>query len=193
MAALRDLLMLLITVQLHLSTTSSLSPHTGVRKSGGLGKRQGAVSQSLEEGTSVLALGDACGVYTQACGRGLRCFPPEGDQSPLQSLLQGRGACRSIKVSIQRTTTSGSQAPVNESLEKGPCRKLLMSLLQKLELTVIQTDRNIYIPNCDKNGFFKRKQCMSSRGMQRGQCWCVDEKGHKLPSRGRDGAVPCSA
>ncbi|KAK2821695.1 hypothetical protein Q7C36_021038 [Tachysurus vachellii] len=189
MASLRDLLMLLITVQLHLSSTSSL----GVKKSSSSGKRQGAASQSLDEGTSVLALGEACGVYTLTCGRGLRCLPPEGDQSPLQSLLQGKGVCRSIKVSIQRTTTTGSNPPVTESLEKGPCRRLLMSLLQKLELTVIQTDRDIYIPNCDKNGYFKRKQCLSSRGMQRGQCWCVDEKGNKLSSRGRDGAVTCSA
>ncbi|KAF7693045.1 insulin-like growth factor-binding protein 6a [Silurus meridionalis] len=181
MASLRDLLTLLITVQLHLSSTSSLSPH---RKTGGSGRRQGAASQSPEEGTSALALGEVCGVYTPACGRGLRCFPPEGDQSPLQSLLQGKGACRSIKVSMQKTTTTGSQSPVTESLEKGPCRKLLMSLLQKLELTVIQTDQDIYIPNCDKNGFFKKKQCMSSRGMQRGHCWCVDEKGNRL--RGKD-------
>ncbi|XP_047666095.1 insulin-like growth factor-binding protein 6a [Tachysurus fulvidraco] len=189
MASLRDLLMLLITVQLHLSSTSSL----GVKKNSSTGKRQGAASQSLDEGTSVLALGEACGVYTLTCGRGLRCLPPEGDQSPLQSLLQGKGVCRSIKVSIQRTTTTDSHPPVTESLEKGPCRRLLMSLLQKLELTVIQTDRDIYIPNCDKNGYFKRKQCLSSRGMQRGQCWCVDEKGNKLSSRGRDGAVTCSA
>lgn len=104
MAALRDLLTLLITIQLHLSSTSSLSPN---KKSGGSGKRQGAASQSLEEGTSVLALGESCGVYTLFCGRGLRCFPPEGDQSPLQSLLQGKGTCRSIKLSFQRTTTAG--------------------------------------------------------------------------------------
>lgn len=108
MAALCDLLTLLITVQLQLSSTSSLSHHTGVRKSGSSGKHQGSASQSLEEGTSVLVLGEACGVYTPACGRGLRCFPSEGDQSPLQSLLQGKGACKSIKVSIQRTTTSGT-------------------------------------------------------------------------------------
>lgn len=107
MATLRDLLTLLITVQLHLHSTSSLSPHTGVRKSSGAGRRQGAASHSPEEGAFVLALGEPCGVYTMTCGRGLRCFPPEGDQSPLQSLLQGKGTCRSIKLSMQRMTTSG--------------------------------------------------------------------------------------
>ncbi|KAF5901083.1 phosphatidylinositol 5-phosphate 4-kinase type-2 gamma, partial [Clarias magur] len=105
MAALRDLVTVLITIQLHLSSTSSLSPN---KKSGGSGKRQGAASQSLEEGTSVLALGESCGVYTLLCGRGLRCFPPEGDQSPLQSLLQGKGTCRSIKLSFRSTTTAES-------------------------------------------------------------------------------------
>lgn len=106
MASVRDLLMLLITVQLHLSTTSSLSPHTGVRRSGGSGKRQGGAFQSPEEG--MLVLGETCGVYTLVCRRGLRCLPPEGDQSPLQALLQGKGTCRSIKESILRTTTSGT-------------------------------------------------------------------------------------
>lgn len=35
-------------------------------------------------------------------------------------------------------------------------------------------------------------QCRSSKGMQRGHCWCVDELGVPLPSRaGDDGTLPC--
>lgn len=49
--------------------------------------------QSGELSTTVLALGEPCGVYTLSCARGLRCTPPLGSPSPLQALLQGRGVC----------------------------------------------------------------------------------------------------
>lgn len=63
---------------------------------------------------------------------------------------------------------------------------------------------SLYIPNCDKKGFFKRRQvrtrlslhllagfsatdlavcwqCKPSRGRRRGICWCVDRFGVKIP------------
>ncbi|TRY96111.1 hypothetical protein DNTS_015580 [Danionella cerebrum] len=78
-------------------------------------------------------------------------------------------------------------------LEKqAPCRRLLNSVLRGLELTIFQSDRDIYIPNCDVRGFYRKKQCLSSKGMQRGHCWCVDELGTALASRaGEDGILPC--
>lgn len=43
-------------------------------------------------------------------------------------------------------------------------------------------------------GLLFLKQCRSSRGMQRGQCWCVDEKGSKISSRKRnDGTISCNS
>lgn len=44
-------------------------------------------------GTSMLAQGEPCGVYTMSCAKGLRCVPPPQEHSPLQALLQGRGFC----------------------------------------------------------------------------------------------------
>lgn len=41
---------------------------------------------------------------------------------------------------------------------QAPCRKLLNSVLRGLELTIFQSDRDIYIPNCDTRGFYREKQ-----------------------------------
>lgn len=39
-----------------------------------------------------------------------------------------------------------------------PCRKLLNNVLRGLELTFFPSDRDIYIPNCDTRGFYRKKQ-----------------------------------
>lgn len=43
-------------------------------------------------------------------------------------------------------------------IRQGPCRKLLNTVLQGIELTVIHSIQDIYIPNCDRHGFFRKKQ-----------------------------------
>ncbi|KAL1020862.1 hypothetical protein UPYG_G00005680 [Umbra pygmaea] len=144
--------------------------------------------------TSVLAQGEPCGVYTLSCAKGLRCTPPPQEHSPLQALLQGRGFCtkHSRTNPTERPRPTGPHPSHSGDIEKAPCRKLLNSVLRGLELTIFQSDRDIYIPNCDTRGFYRQKQCRSSKGMQRGHCWCVDELGTSLPSRARDdGTLPC--
>lgn len=144
--------------------------------------------------TTALALGEPCGVYTLSCARGLRCVPPPREHSPLQALLQGRGFCAksSRTVPTERPHPAGPHPSHGGDMDKAPCRKLLNSVLRGLELTVFQSDRDIYIPNCDTRGFYRKKQCRSSKGMQRGHCWCVDELGAPLPTRAtEEGAVPC--
>uniref|UniRef100_H2RP74 Insulin-like growth factor binding protein 6b n=1 Tax=Takifugu rubripes TaxID=31033 RepID=H2RP74_TAKRU len=143
--------------------------------------------------TLVLAQGEPCGVYTLSCATGLRCVPPPRDHSPLQALLQGRGFCAkySRMIPTERPHPPGKM-PSTHLHGTAPCRKLLNSVLRGLELTIIQSDRDIYIPNCDTRGFYRKKQCRSSKGMQRGHCWCVDELGSPVPSRAReDGTLPC--
>ncbi|KAG9260405.1 insulin-like growth factor-binding protein 5 [Astyanax mexicanus] len=201
MPSLHDMLALLLTLQLYLYSCGALAPQVALRKpcpscpgSAGVTNGHVTVPQSKEDGTAVLALGEPCGVYTLSCGRGLRCMPPDGDQSPLQALLQGRGICRTMKSTMDTPPPKEPRPPLSDSTEKGPCRKLLNSVLQGIDLTAIHLDHDIYIPNCDRHGFFRRKQCRSSRGMQRGQCWCVDERGNRAPSRHReDGSVICSS
>ncbi|XP_068165476.1 insulin-like growth factor-binding protein 5a [Antennarius striatus] len=65
--------------------------------------------------------------------------------------------------------------------EFGPCRRRLDNLIQSMKDTSRVLALSLYIPNCDKKGFFKRKQCKPSRGRRRGICWCVDRFGEKIP------------
>ncbi|XP_061437245.1 insulin-like growth factor-binding protein 5 [Lethenteron reissneri] len=47
--------------------------------------------------------------------------------------------------------------------------------------TTLLNPKGIYIPNCDRKGFYKRKQCNPSKGRKRGLCWCVDRYGAHIP------------
>lgn len=90
-------------------------------------------------------------------------------------------------------------------MAQGPCRIRLDNLLQSMKDTSRVLALSLYIPNCDKKGFFKRRQvrtclslhifvaflptdpaarsqCKPSRGRRRGICWCVDRFGVKIPS-----------
>ncbi|KAL0966172.1 hypothetical protein UPYG_G00291880 [Umbra pygmaea] len=65
--------------------------------------------------------------------------------------------------------------------EYGPCRIEMESILNGLKITDILNPRRFRIPNCDKKGFYKKKQCSPSKGRKRGFCWCVDKYGKALP------------
>uniref|UniRef100_A0A8C6V092 Insulin-like growth factor-binding protein 3 n=1 Tax=Neogobius melanostomus TaxID=47308 RepID=A0A8C6V092_9GOBI len=65
--------------------------------------------------------------------------------------------------------------------EYGPCRREIESILSSLKITDILNPRGFRIPNCDKKGFYKKKQCRPSKGRKRGLCWCVDKYGQPLP------------
>ncbi|KAJ7999267.1 hypothetical protein DPEC_G00213660 [Dallia pectoralis] len=200
-----DLLVLLF-LQLALSNqytlASRLPPHRGLStlSKGSEGARTPKPRvQSDQLSTSVLAFGEPCGVYTLSCARGLRCTPQHGDQRPLQALLKGRAICCHIRTaSSSEMPQSTAIVPVTdptriEALDMAPCRRLLNTVLND-EALVYQSDRgDIYMPNCDKRGFFRKKQCRSSQGMQRGRCWCVDESGTPtLSHTSPEGHLICS-
>ncbi|XP_061588351.1 insulin-like growth factor-binding protein 3 [Cololabis saira] len=65
--------------------------------------------------------------------------------------------------------------------EYGPCRREMESILSSFKMTSILNPRGFRIPNCDKKGFYKKKQCRPSKGRKRGFCWCVDKYGQPLP------------
>lgn len=69
--------------------------------------------------------------------------------------------------------------------EYGPCRREMESVLNSLKITNVLNPRGFRIPNCDKKGFYKKKQCRPSKGRKRGYCWCVDKYGQPMP--GYDG------
>ncbi|KAG5274861.1 hypothetical protein AALO_G00140960 [Alosa alosa] len=197
-----NLLTLLVIFPLAVPATRGLAPRHGLHKTcpncpkdakGRGGAATVPSERPGEDSTAALGQGELCGVYTLSCARGLRCNPPLGDPNPLHALLQGRGICSSLRspaTGNPQTTASQPSTPIGDF--QGPCRKQLNSILQGLELKIIQSDQAIYIPNCDRRGFYRKKQCRSSRGMQRGQCWCVSETGAAMPSRtAEDGTVSC--
>ncbi|KAB5539774.1 hypothetical protein PHYPO_G00093020 [Pangasianodon hypophthalmus] len=65
--------------------------------------------------------------------------------------------------------------------EYGPCRREMESVLKSLRISSVINPRVFRIPNCDRKGFYKKKQCRPSKGHKRGQCWCVDKYGQALP------------
>lgn len=111
--------------------------------------------------------------------------------------------------------------------QQAPCRKLLTTLIKHLEEHLFDPQDDIYMPNCDKRGFFRKKQvsvqtrliiekpkcsqrlcncicqnssdlsvllmqCWSSRGKQRGKCWCVDQNGMMVSSNAKQkGSLSC--
>ncbi|XP_016299891.1 insulin-like growth factor-binding protein 5b isoform X2 [Sinocyclocheilus anshuiensis] len=161
--------------------------------------------------TCALAEGQACGVYTGTCTHGLRCLPRNGEEKPLHALLHGRGVCtnekgykpphppidvinskkhaavrKDKKKQQEKHRSLGSMdyspLPIDKhEPEFGPCRRKLDGVIQSMKDTSRVMALSLYLPNCDRKGFFKRKQCKPSRGRKRGICWCVDKYGVQLP------------
>ncbi|XP_016382906.1 insulin-like growth factor-binding protein 5b isoform X2 [Sinocyclocheilus rhinocerous] len=161
--------------------------------------------------TCALAEGQACGVYTGTCTHGLRCLPRNGEEKPLHALLHGRGVCtnekgykpphppidvinskkhaavrKDKKKQQEKHRSLGlmdySPLPIDKhEPEFGPCRRKLDGVIQSMKDTSRVMALSLYLPNCDRKGFFKRKQCKPSRGRKRGICWCVDKYGVQLP------------
>lgn len=199
--------------------------------------------------TCALREGQACGIYTERCGSGLRCQPPPGAARPLRALLDGMGLCVNasaqerlhgflpaspengsdseeiqgggslenqvtavthrapdskltpshtkaaiikkghakdsqrykVDYETQSTDTQNFSLESKRETEYGPCRREMEDILNNFKFVNILSLRAIHIPNCDKKGFYKKKQCRPSKGRKRGVCWCVDKYGQPLP------------
>uniref|UniRef100_A0A3Q0RYS4 Insulin-like growth factor-binding protein 1 n=1 Tax=Amphilophus citrinellus TaxID=61819 RepID=A0A3Q0RYS4_AMPCI len=62
-------------------------------------------------------------------------------------------------------------------VEQGPCHLELQTALDKIAKSQQKLGDKLtrfYLPNCDKHGLYKPKQCESSLDGQRGRCWCVN-------------------
>uniref|UniRef100_A0A3Q2C800 Thyroglobulin type-1 domain-containing protein n=1 Tax=Cyprinodon variegatus TaxID=28743 RepID=A0A3Q2C800_CYPVA len=141
---------------------------------------------------ATLAPGEPCGIYTLSCAPGLRCKASKEELRPLRALLEGRGVCRNISSNIRSTTAAAQELASTEDPIEAPCRKLLMEVIKSLDSHLIKSPHDIYIPNCEKNGFYKKKQCWSSQSRQRGKCWCVDQNGLPVPKKTKSqGSIIC--
>ncbi|XP_040289185.1 insulin-like growth factor-binding protein 3 [Bufo bufo] len=85
------------------------------------------------------------------------------------------------KVDPQSTDTLNYFTESKQDMEYGPCRREMEGILNHLKILNILSPRGFHIPNCDKKGFYKKKQCRPSKGRKRGNCWCVDKYGQPLP------------
>ncbi|XP_067881112.1 insulin-like growth factor-binding protein 5 [Heterodontus francisci] len=106
-------------------------------------------------------------------------------ENPSQRLaLKSQGNRHSPKGTVHTIVNPSKPMPVTTPVpdsEYGPCRREMESILQDLKPEFFRSPEDIYIPNCDKRGFYRSKQCKPSKGRKRGHCWCVDKYGHSLP------------
>lgn len=79
------------------------------------------------------------------------------------------------------TDTQNFSSESKKETEYGPCRREIEDMLNHLKFKNMLSPRGLQLPNCDKKGFYKKKQCRPSKGRKRGICWCVDKYGQPLP------------
>ncbi|XP_006902235.1 PREDICTED: insulin-like growth factor-binding protein 3 [Elephantulus edwardii] len=98
-----------------------------------------------------------------------------------------------VDYETQSTDTQNFSSESKREIEYGPCRREMEDTLNHLKFLNVLSPRGVHIPNCDKKGFYKKKQCRPSKGRKRGFCWFVDKYGQPLPGyeAKRKGEVHC--
>ncbi|XP_028831659.1 insulin-like growth factor-binding protein 1 [Denticeps clupeoides] len=159
---------------------------------------------ALEKGTS-------CGIYTAHCATGLQCTPKPGDPRPLHSLTRGQAVCTEVEeeeeeldhgsihylLGLNKPLDTADAAEAQESLKarvnaiqkkltkQGPCHMELHVALDQIttsQQTMGEKFTTFYLPNCDKHGFYKAKQCETSLVGHTAHCWCVSAwNGKRIP------------
>ncbi|KAI3368121.1 hypothetical protein L3Q82_007853 [Scortum barcoo] len=109
-------------------------------------------------------------------------------RSPLYNKLTQKGQNKNMQRYKVESVSVGANMDIhNFSLENkrepeyGPCRREMESILSYYKTSNMLNPRRFRIPNCDRKGFYKKKQCRPSKGRRRGYCWCVDKYGQPLP------------
>lgn len=73
----------------------------------------------------------------------------------------------------------------NKLVQQGPCHIELhgaLDMIANSQQKLGEKFTTFYLPNCDKHGFYKAKQCESSLVGPPARCWCVSSwNGKKLP------------
>uniref|UniRef100_A0AAY5EIF6 Insulin-like growth factor-binding protein 3 n=1 Tax=Electrophorus electricus TaxID=8005 RepID=A0AAY5EIF6_ELEEL len=130
---------------------------------------------------------DACASARSVCPP---LGPPPEDTALLHSklgMIQKEQSKKSQSYKVESVSGGVHTDVHNFSLESkmeaeyGPCRREIESVLKNLKISNVLNPRFFRIPNCDRKGFYKKKQCRPSKGRRRGYCWCVDKYGQPLP------------
>ncbi|XP_054624986.1 insulin-like growth factor-binding protein 1 [Dunckerocampus dactyliophorus] len=154
-----------------------------------------------------LERGSSCGVHTAHCANGLRCMPRPGEARPLHALTRGQGVCTeeltqedtegvpdhsSLQYLLgdtaepQESFKAKVNAIRNKLVQQGPCHIELHAALEVIassQQNLGETFTTFYLPNCDKHGFYKAKQCESSLVGPPTRCWCVSSWNGKVIPR----------
>ncbi|XP_038554062.1 insulin-like growth factor-binding protein 1 [Micropterus salmoides] len=73
----------------------------------------------------------------------------------------------------------------NKLVQQGPCHIELhaaLDIIASSQQKLGEKFTTFYLPNCDKHGFYKAKQCESSLVGPPARCWCVSSwNGKKIP------------
>ncbi|XP_078493870.1 insulin-like growth factor-binding protein 5 [Ciona intestinalis] len=150
--------------------------------------------------TCAAGAGDRCGINKPRCGPGLKCLAV-GSESNLIAILENRGVCQ-VDPAHQETTEKASRLRLihtrhvkrrrrkkHRRFPRHPHRGLLSPLnhdgpcsrhYEEMMTSCITMAHKVWLPACDSRGYYAAKQCMSSNGLERGKCWCVDETGIAL-------------
>ncbi|KAK9396624.1 insulin-like growth factor-binding protein 3 [Crotalus adamanteus] len=63
------------------------------------------------------------------------------------------------KYDSQSTDTQNFSSESKQETEYGPCRREMEETLNNLKILNVLSPRGLHIPNCDRKGFYKKKQC----------------------------------
>lgn len=103
-----------------------------------------------------------------------------GHSTPEPLPLQSQAPQQDVSISKTQLQQLSLSADAKQEFDMAPCRRHLTAILQELKAPLYLNGEDIFIPNCDTKGFYRRKQCRASKGQKRGQCWCVDKRGRRL-------------
>ncbi|XP_058506545.1 insulin-like growth factor-binding protein 1 [Solea solea] len=85
----------------------------------------------------------------------------------------------------QESIKSKVNAIRNKLIQQGPCHFELQTALEVIasaQQKLGEKFTTFYLPNCDKRGFYKAKQCESSLVGPPASCWCVSSwNGKRIP------------
>ncbi|KAM9349152.1 insulin-like growth factor-binding protein 1 [Symphorus nematophorus] len=85
----------------------------------------------------------------------------------------------------QETIKAKLNAIRNKLVQQGPCHIELHTALDMItssQQKLGEKFTTFYLPNCDKHGFYKSKQCESSLVGPPARCWCVSSwNGKRIP------------
>ncbi|EPQ18074.1 Insulin-like growth factor-binding protein 3 [Myotis brandtii] len=92
-----------------------------------------------------------------------------------------------VHLDAQGPVTQNFSSESKPHREYGPCLREMKDMLILLRSVSTLSPRGVQLPNCDKKGFYKKKQCRPAKGRKRGLCWCVDKYGLPLPGHDPSG------